>query len=71
MTLRFIDPDEGQDSLGFLDVVFEVLLPCSDVFIPESEGFGDVHEDLLKFALIRFFDVSGLLLAGKTAVVLR
>ena len=29
--------------------------------------FRDVHEDLLKFALIRFFDGSGLLLAGKTA----
>ncbi|MGA9212002.1 hypothetical protein [Kaistella sp.] len=67
VTLRFIDPDEGQDSLGFVDVVFEVLLPCSEVFVPESGG---VDEGLLKFALIRFFDGSGLLLAGKTAVVL-
>lgn len=38
-------------------------------FIPESGGFGGVHEGLLKFALIRFFDGSGLLLAGKTTVV--
>ncbi|MGA9211777.1 hypothetical protein [Kaistella sp.] len=53
-----------------MDVVFEVLLPCSEVIIPEHEGFGDVHEGLMKFALIRFFDGSGLLLAGKSAVVL-
>ena len=41
-------------------------LPCSEVFIPESGGFGDVGKGLLKFALVRFFDGSGLLLAGKT-----
>ena len=70
VTLRFIDPDEGQDSLEFVDVVFEVLFPCSEIFIPESGGFGDVDKGLLKFALIRFFDGKGLLLAGKTAVVL-
>jgi hypothetical protein len=70
VTLRFINPDEGQDSLEFVDVVFEVLLPCSAFFIPESGGFGDVHEGLLRFALIRFLDGSRLPLAGKTAVVM-
>ena len=69
VTLRFITIDEGQDSLEFVDVVFEVLLPCCEVFIPESGGYGDVGKGLLKFALIRFFDGSGLLFAGKTAVV--
>ena len=38
--------------------------------MPESGGFGGVYEGLLKFALIRFFDGSGLLLAGKTALAL-
>lgn len=70
VTLRFIDPDEGQEVLEFVDVVFGVSLPCSEVIIPEDERFGDVHERMLKFALIRFFDGSGLLLAGKTAVEL-
>ena len=44
--------------------------PCSAFFMPESGGFGGVYEGLLKFALIRFFDGRGLLLAGKTAVAL-
>ncbi|MGA9211780.1 hypothetical protein [Kaistella sp.] len=70
MTLRFIDLDEGQDSLGFVDAVFEVLLPYSEFIIPEDERFGAVHEGLMKFALIRFFDGNGLLLVGKTAVML-
>lgn len=70
VTLRFIDPDEGQDSLEFLDVVFEVSLSCCAFTLPEDERFGAVHEGVLKFALIRFVDGNGLLLAGKTAVVL-
>ncbi|MDQ0478273.1 hypothetical protein [Chryseobacterium sp. MDT2-18] len=70
VTLRFIHPNEGQDSLEFVDCVFEVSLPCAAFFIPEDEVFGDVGEGLLKFALIRFFDGSGFLLAGKTAVEL-
>lgn len=69
VTLRFINPEEGQDALEFADVFFEVSLPCLEFIIPESEGFGDVHEGLLKFALIRFFDGRGLQLVGKTAVV--
>lgn len=70
VTLRFINPDEGQEALGFVDVVFEVPLPCSEFILPEDERFGTVREGVLKFALIRFFDSSGLPLCGKTAVVL-
>jgi hypothetical protein len=38
--------------------------------IPEDESFEAGRKDLLKFALIRFFDGSGLPLRRKTAVVL-
>ncbi|QOW09804.1 hypothetical protein Q73A0000_05190 [Kaistella flava (ex Peng et al. 2021)] len=69
VTLRFINPESGQDLLRYVEAVFEVLLPCDSFFIPENEGF-DFDEGLLKFALIRFFDRSGLLLPGKTAVEL-
>ncbi len=69
VTLRFINPEEGQDSLESLDAVFEVLLPCSEILIPE-EALGTVHEDAVKFAVIRFFDESGLALREKTAVEL-
>ncbi|MDQ0477295.1 hypothetical protein [Chryseobacterium sp. MDT2-18] len=70
VTLRSINPDEGHDSLKYVDVVFEVSLPCASFFIPEDEVFEAVHEGVLKFALIRFFDGSGILLPGKTTVEL-
>lgn len=69
VTLRFINPDEGQDPLEFVDAVFEVSLPCSEFFIAEEEGFESVQAHYLKFALIRFYDAEGFLLRGKTAVV--
>ncbi|MBU4537518.1 MAG: hypothetical protein L6264_06785 [Weeksellaceae bacterium] len=70
VTLRFINPDEGQDWLEFVDAVFEVSLPCSEFFISEDVEFGSSYEGYLKFALIRFYDADGFLLRGKTAVVL-
>lgn len=70
VTLRFIHPEEGKDALEFLESVFEVSLPCREFLIPEGEGLGTGAEESLKFALIRFFDGSGLLLLGKTAVLL-
>ena len=69
VTLRFINPDERQDPLEFVDVVFEVSLPCSEFIISEDEGFESVQAHYLKFALIRFYDADGFLLRGKTAVV--
>jgi hypothetical protein len=44
-------------------------LPCCEFIIPESGDLGMLTKVLLKFALIQFFDGSGLLLAGKTVVV--
>ncbi|WP_332021343.1 hypothetical protein [Kaistella sp.] len=70
VTLRFINPDEVQDPLEFVDIVFEVSLPCSECSIAEEEGFESVPAHYLKFALIRFYDADGFLMAGKTAVVM-
>ncbi|WP_304343580.1 hypothetical protein, partial [Chryseobacterium koreense] len=70
VTLRFVDPDEVEHALKFMDVVLEVTLPCSEFVIPEDERFETVGDGWLKFALIRFFDGDGYLMTGKTAVVL-
>lgn len=68
VTLRFIRPEETQESLHFVDVDLEVHLPCSEYRIPEDERFEAVGEGNLKFALIRFFDKNGFVLSGKTSV---
>lgn len=70
VTLRFINPEEGQDSLEFQDIVFEVPLPCAEFFISEDSEFNPAYEGYLKFALIRFFDGKGMRMVGKTAVVM-
>ena len=70
VTLRFINPDETQDVLQSADRFFEVSLPCSEFVLPEDLESGATVEGYLKFALVRFFDGSGLQMAGKTAVVL-
>ena len=70
VTLRFINPSEEQNPLKFEDAVYEVSLPSYEFVIPEDESFEAGRKDLLKFALIRFFDGSGLPLRRKTAVVL-
>ncbi|MGA9212901.1 hypothetical protein [Kaistella sp.] len=46
------------------------LFPILRFLFLKVRDLGDVHEGLLKFALIRFFDGSGLQLAGKMAVVM-
>ena len=70
VTLRFVNPDEVEDDLKFVDVVLEVALPCWELVIPEDERFTTLEEGCLAFALLRFFDGDGRLMAGKTAVVL-
>lgn len=70
VTLRFINPDDGQDSLEYVESVFEVALPCDAFLIPYDEGLATGYEDSLKFALIRFLDGNGRVLRGKTAVEL-
>lgn len=69
ITLRFIRPNERERPLDYLEIVFEVALPCAEFSIPEDASFTDVEEGILKFALIRFYDAKGELLSGKTAVV--
>lgn len=70
VTLRFVDPDEAEHDLKFVDMVLEVAMPCWELVIPEDERFASLEEDWLAFALVRFFDGDGRLMAGKTAVVL-